>query len=252
MTRAASRWIWALPLVSSLALAGCEACRGEKDEDQAPSGQVFDEARRVRRTAATFPAADEDYFHDMDGGIALTPAEIRGRNAWIVWSGGDDLFWDDLSKTSLGTVDLLKTISSHPSLRFSRDNRWSYLGLVNEPCFEKATGPDPDRYGLWLDKRRADCPPDPFENGAKYPGVAIGARGKNMAVGSFYGTPTGIVGLRLFPNPAFTAASCNCVPFSVALVLSHLSSSATFGGSWALMRICARSASGYSAIGASN
>ena len=208
MTRASSRWIWAVPLLSSLALAGCEACRGQKDdEDKPPSGQVYDEARRVRRTSATFPAADEDYFHDMDGGIALTPGEIRGRNAWIVWSGGDDLFWDDLSRTSLGTVDLLKTISSHPSLRFSRDNRWDYLGLVNEPCFEKATGPDPDRYGLWLDKRRADCPLDPFENEAKYPGVAIGARGKNVAVGSFYGAATGVVGLRLFPNPAFDAAA---------------------------------------------
>ena len=161
----------------------------------------------MRRTAATFPAADEDYFHDMDGGIALTPGEIRGRNTWLVWSGGDDLFWDDLSRTSLGDVDLLKTLSSHPSLRFSRDNRWDYLGLVNEPCFEKATGPDPDRYGLWLDKRRADCPADPFENEAKYPGVAIGARGKNAAVGSFYGTATGIVGLRLFPNPAFDEAA---------------------------------------------
>ena len=208
MTRASSRWIWAVPFLSSLALAGCEACRGQKDdEDKPPSGQVYDEARRVRRTAATFAAADEDYFHDMDGGIALTPGEIRGRNAWLEWSGGDDLFWDDLSRTSLGTVDLLKTISSHPSLRFSRDNRWDYLGLVNEPCFEKATGPDPDRYGLWLDKRRADCPPDPFENEAKYPGVAIGARGKNAAVGSFYGTATGVVGLRLFPNPAFDAAA---------------------------------------------
>jgi hypothetical protein len=199
MTGAASRWIWALPLVSSLALAGCEACRRQKvDEDQPPSGQVYDEARRVRRTVATFTAADEDYFHDMDGGIALNSAEIRGRNAWIVWSGGDDLFWDDLAKTSLGTVDLLKTISSHPSLS---------LGLVNEPCFEKATGPDPDRYGLWLDRRRAECPPDPFANEAKYPGVAIGARGNNVAVGSFYGEPTGIVGLRLFPNPAFNAAA---------------------------------------------
>ena len=38
---------------------------------------------------------------------------------------------------------------------------------------------------------------------AKYPGVKIGARGTNLPVGSFYGYATGIVGLRLFPNPAF-------------------------------------------------
>ena len=39
-----------------------------------------------------------------------------------------------------------------------------YLGLVNEPCFEKPTGPDPNRYGLWLDVPRSGCPPDPFAN----------------------------------------------------------------------------------------
>jgi hypothetical protein len=78
---------------------------------------------------------------------------------------------------------------------------------VNEPCFEKATGPDPERYGLWLDKRRADCPPDPFANDKKYEGVKIGARGTNVPVGSFYGYPSGIVGLRLFPNPDFDEAA---------------------------------------------
>src|SRR4029453_8450939 len=63
MTRASSRWLWAVPLLSSPDRAGGEGGRGQKDdEDKPPSGQVYDEARRVRRTAATFPAADEDYF----------------------------------------------------------------------------------------------------------------------------------------------------------------------------------------------
>ena len=92
-------------------------------------------------------------------------------------------------------------------LKATRDNRWKYLGVVNEPCFEKATGPDPDHYGLWLDKRTMDCPPDPYENEEKYPGVKIGARGKNIPVGSYYGMATGIVGLRLFPNPDFDEAA---------------------------------------------
>ncbi len=168
---------------------------------------ALDEARRANRTATSFRAADEDYFHDMDSGIALSPAEIRGRNTWIVWTGGNDRFWDLISRSSLGALDLLKTVSSHPSLKFSRDNRWNYLGLVNEPCFEKAAGPDPRRFGLWLDQRRSDCPPDPFENEQKYPGVRIGARGKTVPVGSYYGYATGIVGLRLFPNPDFDEAA---------------------------------------------
>ena len=171
------------------------------------SGHVQDEARRSNRSAASMPPADEDYFHDMDGGVTLTSDEIKGRNTWIVWTGGNDRFWDSIGTKTFGSLDFLKTLSSYPGLKFSRDNRWNYLGLVNEPCLEKATGPDPDRFGLWLDKRRSDCGPDPFENEKKYPGIAIGARGKNIPVGSLYGYASGVVGLRLFPNPAFDKAA---------------------------------------------
>ncbi len=195
MTRNASCALASLALLC-LALPACH-----------PKEDVLDEARAAGRPVASFPAADEDYFHAMDGGIALTPEQVRGRNTWNVWTGGDDRFWDEISLKSVGTLDYLKTLSSHPALKNSRDNRWKYLGLVNEPCFEKATGPDPQRFGLWLDKRRADCPPDPFENEQKYPGVKIGARGKTVPVGSYYGYATGIVGMRLFPNPAFDEAA---------------------------------------------
>ena len=34
------------------------------------AGTTPDEAKSVGRNAASFTAADEDYFHDMDGGIA--------------------------------------------------------------------------------------------------------------------------------------------------------------------------------------
>ncbi len=170
-------------------------------------GEVRDEARRAGRSASSFPAADEDYFHDMDGGLALTSDEVKGRNMWLVWTGGNDRFWDSMATASVGTLDLLKTISSYPGYKYSRDTRWNYLGLVNEPCFEKATGPDSQHFGLWLDRRGAGCPSDPFENEQKYPGVTIGARGSTVPVGSYYGYPTGIVGLRLFPNPDFDAAA---------------------------------------------
>ena len=164
---------------------------------------VPDEAKQAGRDAASFPPAGEDYFRGMDNGLPLTPDEIKGRNMWLVWTGGDDRLWDILTNASFGAFDLLKTISSHPDLKNRRGNRWTYLGLTNEPCFDEATGPDPDRFGLWLDKRRADCPPDPFADAGKYPGVAVGARGTMVPVGSYYGEPTGVLGLRLFPNPAF-------------------------------------------------
>src|SRR4030088_654537 len=51
-------------------------------------GQVLDEARAAGRDPASFPPADEDYFHDMDSAIALTPEEIKGRNMWLMWRGG--------------------------------------------------------------------------------------------------------------------------------------------------------------------
>jgi len=177
-------------------------------------GTVKDEALLAGRNAESFPAADEDFFREMDGGyrgVILSADEVKGRNNWIVWSGGNDRLWDQLTISAFGTFDLLKTISNFPGLPANRDNRWDYLGLVNEPCFSKPTGPDPDRFGLWLDKRDPSCAPDPFANAEKYPGVEIGARGqvidddtgKRLPVGSYYGEPTGIVGLRLFPNPAF-------------------------------------------------
>ncbi len=191
------------------------------------NGQVLDEAQRVGREAASFPQADEDYFHDMDNGVALSPEEIKGRNMWIVWTGGDDRQWDKLATShTLGRHDLLKVVTSHPSQDYcadygkekgqcDRDSRWKWLGAVNEPCFEKPTAPDPDRFDLWLDVRSKDCPPDPFENEAKYPGVKIGARGKpigggkTLPVGSYFGYASGIVGLRLFPNPEFDEKAKN-------------------------------------------
>jgi hypothetical protein len=196
-------------LVAPVLLSGCIALGACSKQPQ--PGEVLDEAKHAGRDAASFPQASEDYFHDMDGGLSLTPEEVRGRNMWIVWSGGNDRFWDLMSGYTFGAFDLLKAISSHPSLGYSRANRWAYYGMVNEPCFEEAKGPDPQRRGLWLDVRSQDCPADPFESEEKYPGVAIGARGKPLGdgttqpVGSYYGYGTGIVGLRLFPNPAFDA-----------------------------------------------
>ena len=128
---------------------------------------VPDEAQQAGRDAASFPAADEDYFQAMDNGLPLTPDEVKGRNMWLVWTGGNDRFWDRLTHDTFGAFDLLKTISSHPKLKNRRGNRWNYLGLTNEPCFDEATGPDPKRFGLWLDQRRADCPADPFANDAE-------------------------------------------------------------------------------------
>jgi hypothetical protein len=230
--------------LTALWVAGCS---------NEPNGVVKDEAMLAGVTADKLPGADEDYFKDMDYGyrreadpsVVLSPAEARGRNTWMVWTFGNDRFWDYMSNHTFGAFDLLKVLSSHPSMGYctndlgprheikydggdytdmdevqckahnyvwvpiGRDNRWHYYGLVNEPCFDKPKGPD--KYGLWLDTRTpqsADCPKDPFENDAKYRGVKIGARGgSTVPVGSYYGRGSGIVGLRIFPNPDFDEAA---------------------------------------------
>jgi hypothetical protein len=192
-------------LVATLLGLGGAACarRGP-----AP-GTVQDEALRAGLTPDHFVRPTDDYFHDMDYNLVegkppvFTQPEIEGRNMWLVWTGGNDRLWDRLTVDSLGSFDLLKTISSHPRIGYGRHNRFRYLGLVNEPCFSEATGPDPNRFGLWLDVRDADCPQDPFADAKRYPGVKIGARGTTASIGSYYGEPTGVVGLRLFPNPDF-------------------------------------------------
>ena len=172
---------------------------------------VQDEAMRAGLSDSHFKHAAEDYFKDMDNGVALTPAEVQGRNMWNVWTGGDDRFWDFMSKPTYGGFDLLKIVAPAPASDNRREQRWWRLGLVNEPCFTAAAAPDARHFGLFVDQRDAACPPDPFADAARYPGVKIGARGTKFAdgsvlpVGSYYGEPTGIVGLRLFPNPDFDA-----------------------------------------------
>ena len=228
--------------LAALWLGGCS------DE---PAGVVKDEAMLAGVTADKLKGADDDYLHDMDYGykirtdpsLALSPAEIRGRNSWIVWTFGNDRFWDYMANHTYGAFDLLKVLSSEPKFGYcsddasdrheikydsptnalshdsctgagrfwvpiSRDNRWTWYGLLNEPCFAKPTAPD--EYGLWLDKRvseSTECPKDPFEDETKYPGVKIGARGSTVPVGSYYGRASGIVGLRIFPNPDFDEAA---------------------------------------------
>ena len=178
-----------------------------------------DEAMLAGKTTADFPEASQDYFRDMDGGVPLTPEEVKGRNTWLIWTGGDEAFWDWLANNSFGTFDMLKSISSYPCTPeqaqytqatssqtkdkvpyyhwdskgdyqqgkpyyeyFNRETRFKYLGLMNEPGFQKPSAPD--QYGLCLDQRKADAPPEPYDE-------------------KVYGRPSGVMGLRLYPNPEF-------------------------------------------------
>src|SRR5271166_2377646 len=139
---------------------------------------VLDDAKAAGKTVADFPQTGSHAFDAMDGGLALTNEERKGRNTWLLWTAGDQVFWDRMAQHGLGTADLLKTIDSR-----RRPSRFRDTGLVNQPGLAPAS--QPDQYGLWLDTGSQEEDVDP----------------------AVYGRPSGIVGLRVYPNPKFDDAA---------------------------------------------
>ncbi len=140
--------------------------------------EPIDEAKAASLTTANFPQITADVFKPMDGGIGLSPEEIMGRNAWILWSAGDQHFWNQAAQDSYGLIDLLKTLDNR---EYPRGKRFRILGLINEPGFRAPS--KPDEFGLCLDEQ---VEPEP---------AGIDER--------VYGKPSGVLGFRLFPNPEF-------------------------------------------------
>lgn len=128
------------------------------------------------RTPVDFPELEVDVFKPMDGGLELTSAEIKGRNTWNLWSGGNEQFWDRIAREGYGLFDLLKMLDSR-----KRGTRFKEMGLINQPGFRSAA--QPDKFGLWIDEA---VEPEPAGIDAKV-----------------YGRPTGVMGFRLFVNPDF-------------------------------------------------
>ena len=151
-----------------LAFAGCK------------KKEPVDEAKAAGLTTADFPQITADVFKPMDGGIELSPQEIMGRNTWNLWSAGNEHFWNGVAQDSYGLMDLLKTLDNR---KYARGERFKTLGLVNEPGFRAAT--QPNEFGLWLDEQ---VEPEPAGIDEK-----------------IYGKSSGVLGFRLFPNPAFNA-----------------------------------------------
>jgi len=143
------------------------------------------------RSAADFPQVSTDVFAAMDGGIKLTENEAAGRNTWILWTGGNEQFWDRMAHESYGIVDLLKTIDSR-----NRKSRFHTMGLYNEPGTKAPA--KPDEYGLWVDE---------IDDSYTPPGGIPKASDPKVIDPHVYGRPTGIIGLRLYPNPDFDDAA---------------------------------------------
>jgi hypothetical protein len=149
--------------------------------------------------------AYRDYFEDMDAvgrtdqrgptKVELDAEQVIGRNAWVMWTGGNEAWWDWLARYGYGTIDLLKLIDDR-----GRETRFGRTGLINEPGTREPTeketqeahgvryarpitepGPGREVHVDYRKDRENWVPPDP----------------------RVYGYPTGVIGLRLFKNPAF-------------------------------------------------
>lgn len=183
------------------------------------------DAGSMNHTINDFPPEPKDVFHLMDqvadSNGHLHPIDfgvtngvvdqnnkgqkaIYGRNTWLLWCGGNEDFWDWLSQDAYGVLDFLKMIDSR-----KRESRFRDLGLINQPGMKASTTPGP--YGLYLDRveRRIG------EEGGYSPYLTKRVPGRTGPEGlesdgvnpAVYGYPSGIIGLRLFPNPKFDEAA---------------------------------------------
>ena len=133
----------------------------------------------------------------LEGYVGKDPSIIDGLCTWYLWeggdpatyngkpnTGGDPFFWRALEQKTAAiqeatklpvVITLLKFIDSR-----HRNDRFKTLGVMNDPgCSQSAS---PDAYGLYLDQCR-----DPYSSG--------------------------IVGIRLSPNPKFDANHWNAAAY---------------------------------------
>lgn len=140
-----------------------------------------------------------------------------------MWGEGNEAFWGWLQQNGYGIADFLILLDSR-----KRDNRFKDAGLMNQPGMIKREVPIPE-LGLYLDQADGDkvkmtAPKDdvdtepeepvadyqervlrePFEVGDKALYTQVINQLANDGVDPrIYGYPSGVIGLRLFPNPEF-------------------------------------------------
>lgn len=207
-----------------------------------PETPAQDEAMEKGIPVESFRQAEDeaDYFRDADGGIDLTPAEVRGRNTWWIWTGGNEAFWDWLANNSFGTHDLLKVVSSYPCdpsqqgyEKYGGDNVLASSGTYGESHGEGYGGYG-DEYGgdggyksvcadtmypedghptyAYYDRDTRFCYAGMInEPGFRKPtkkdeyGLCLDERvaPPEPFDEEVYGRPSGIMGLRIYKNPNF-------------------------------------------------
>lgn len=154
-------------------------------------------------------------FKDGSSISPMAQEAIRGQNAWMLWSGGNEAFWGWLQENNYGITDFLVVLDSR-----KRGDRFKKVGLINQPGMKSRT--DRTILGLYLDQADTDAsvmqPKD--ANYARPAGTAgeffkpydvkayqevLSQLPNDGADPAVYGYSTGVAGLRLFPNPDFFA-----------------------------------------------
>ncbi len=196
-----SAWIFVGALLAAM-IAGCSTSAPPPDEAKlrwfgnkpATATEMEDAAKKY------YAPASVDYFEDMDGiatdgpetfqKLKLDAEEVKGRNAWIIWTGGNEAFWDWLARHSYGSIDVLKLIDSRDiGKRFAR------VGMITEPGMRPPTDEETqEAFGI-----RYARPTDKH--------VEAKRQGRHPPNPEYYGYPSGVVGLRVFPNPEFKGAT---------------------------------------------
>lgn len=205
----------------------------EAPGDEAQSGRTEAGTPVKTRTEDDFPAEGRDVFPDvdsvpgpdgkplsfnyLDGGTLSDTAHsaIRGKNTWMLWGEGNEIFWNWVQQHGYGLTDFLVLLDSR-----TRDSRFARAGLVNQPGMKEQADKDKRILGLYLDqadanillpgttgggaaaKPKADAELFPIGDQKKYEDVR-GQLARDGLNPSIYGYPSGILGLRLFLNPDF-------------------------------------------------
>ena len=168
-------------------------------------GPAMDEAMAAGKKPSDFPHATNDFFRDMDGGV---PTDARrgqgpqhvdrldGRQRGVLGLArlqqlrhlrpGEDAVVLSLLRRAAGATGRAPEEGPLPGGAaaglplFQRRSRFKTLGVMNEPGFSQAAAPD--EFGLCLDKNERTSPD--FDE-------------------KVYGRASGVLGLRLYPNPNF-------------------------------------------------
>ncbi|MCE9567849.1 MAG: hypothetical protein K8U57_38105 [Planctomycetes bacterium] len=156
--------------------------------------------------------ASLDYFEEMDvigttaelgaKPIKMNEKQIIGRNAWVLWAAGNEAWWDWVARNGYGTIDLLRLVD-----HLGRETRFERTGTVNEPGTREPTDEETgESHGV---RYARPVTPEQKTKDGKVHVEHRTDKGSDWHPADYkvYGYPSGVVGLRLFKNPEFTAAA---------------------------------------------